>query len=254
MIYDLQRASMWKRISAFLFDGIMLTVVAVLMALLLSTALGYDGYQAQVEAGYAKYGEEYGVNFNMSLEEFEAMTPQDTQRLEKAFNALSADSAVTHAYEMVIQLTILVTSIGIFLGFVIWEFTIPMLLGNGQTLGKKIFGLGVMHVDGIRITGPMLFIRSILGKYAIETMVPVFIVFMVYFGSIGVIAPIILLGLMIVQAALMFTTKERSLIHDKLACTVAVDIASQMIFKDRDAMMAYKQKKHAEAVAQMKEQ
>ena len=37
MILDLQKASMWKRISAFLFDGILLSIVAVLFALVLST-------------------------------------------------------------------------------------------------------------------------------------------------------------------------------------------------------------------------
>ena len=44
MIYDLQRASLWKRISAFLFDAILLGIAAVLFAWCLSAALGYDGY------------------------------------------------------------------------------------------------------------------------------------------------------------------------------------------------------------------
>ena len=43
MIYDLQKASMWKRISAAMFDGILLGIAAVLFAWLLSLALGFDG-------------------------------------------------------------------------------------------------------------------------------------------------------------------------------------------------------------------
>ena len=39
MIYDLQRASMLKRISAWLLDAILLCIIATLMAFLLSTAL-----------------------------------------------------------------------------------------------------------------------------------------------------------------------------------------------------------------------
>ena len=45
MIYDLQKASMWKRISAFLCDLIVFCIVAVGVAFLLSTILGIDAQQ-----------------------------------------------------------------------------------------------------------------------------------------------------------------------------------------------------------------
>ena len=57
MIYDLQRASTWKRISAFLFDAILLSVVAVLFAWAMSGLLGYDDYTASLDSAYAYYGE-----------------------------------------------------------------------------------------------------------------------------------------------------------------------------------------------------
>ena len=41
---SIQRAGMWKRISAAMFDGILLGIAVVLFALILSWALGYDGY------------------------------------------------------------------------------------------------------------------------------------------------------------------------------------------------------------------
>lgn len=250
MFYDLQRASMWKRISAFLFDGILLTIVAVLMAWLLSVALNYDSYHATLNSAYERCGEEYGVSFNMTLAEYEDMTAEESASLEAAYAALSADEEALYAYNMVIQLTILITSIGILLGFVMMEFTVPMLLGNGQTLGKKIFGLGVMHEDGIRLTSVQLFIRSILGKYAIETMIPVLIIVMIFFGTIGLVGPAILAVLAIAEAALIITTRTNAMIHDKLAATVTVDIASQMIFNTRKDLIAYKQKVHAEKAAQ----
>ena len=48
MVSDLQKASLWKRISAFLFDFILLGIVAVLFALALSAVTGYDGYSRTV--------------------------------------------------------------------------------------------------------------------------------------------------------------------------------------------------------------
>ena len=84
MIYDLQKASMWKRISALLFDAILLGIVAVMFAWGLSSALGYDRHSQTLDACYARYAEEYGVNFSMSLTEYEAMTPEEAVHLQAA--------------------------------------------------------------------------------------------------------------------------------------------------------------------------
>jgi len=55
MSLDLQKASMWKRISAYIFDGILMITLAVAFGWLLSLILGYDGYNDQVNQAYAKY-------------------------------------------------------------------------------------------------------------------------------------------------------------------------------------------------------
>ena len=52
---ELQKASMWKRISAFLFDFIMLGIVAVLIGWGLSALTGYDNYSRTVTESYARY-------------------------------------------------------------------------------------------------------------------------------------------------------------------------------------------------------
>ena len=73
-MFSLQRAGMWKRISAFLFDFILGGVAATLFAFLLSGLLGYDGYVDTLEAAYAAYGEQYDVDFHMSLSDHDALT------------------------------------------------------------------------------------------------------------------------------------------------------------------------------------
>ena len=249
MIYDLQKASMWKRISAALFDGILLSIVVVLCAWLLSMALGFDGHMNTLEEKYTQYGETYNVNFNPTLSQYEAMTPEEMERLNTAYAELSKDDQAVYAYNMVVQLTLLITTIGILMGFLLLEFFIPLWLQNGQTLGKKIFGIGLMRTEGIKVNGVSLFIRTILGKYTIETMVPVLIILMIFLGSLGLIGTIIVGLILLLQLGLLVFSRNRSLIHDVLATTVAVDIGSQMIFNTREDMIAYKQKKHAEMVA-----
>jgi len=248
-MYDLQKASMWKRISAFLFDGILLGIAAVLFAWLLSVALNFDGHYAPLNESYAAYGEAYGVNFSMSLSEYENLTEAELENVNAAYTALGADEKAVYAYNMVIQLTLTITSLGLLLAFIVMEFTVPMLFGNGQTLGKKIFGIGLMHTNGVRIKPVTLFIRTILGKYAIETMVPVLILVMIYFGSIGIVGTLVLGLILLTQVILLISTHTNSMIHDVLAKTVTVDYASQMIFDTYEDLIAYKQKEHAEKVA-----
>ena len=249
MIYDLQKASMWKRISAFLFDLILLSIVSVLFAWVLSQVLGYDGYQQRLDDAYTRVGEEYGIDLRMPLAEYNALDEAGRSTLNAAYDALSADADATRTYSMLIQLTILISSIAILLGYLVMEFAVPLKLGNGRTLGKKAFGLAVMYADGVRLRAVGLFTRTVLGKYAVETMIPVIILMMVFWGTIGVIGPIVLFAILAVEAAVMVGTKTNAMIHDLLATTVVVDYASQMIFETREDMIRYKEKIHAEMAA-----
>ena len=173
---DLQKASMWKRISAWLFDSILLACVAVLFGMILSFALDFNGHYERLDQAYAQYESQYSIEFNITEEAYSAMTEQEKadfqKRYDEAYEALIADDEAMYTYGMVVNLTLLIMSIGILLAFVIMEFLIPLWLKNGQTLGKKIFSIGVMRTDSVRLTTVQLFIRTILGKYAVETMVP----------------------------------------------------------------------------------
>ena len=249
MIYDLQRASMWKRISAWLLDAILLCIIATLMAFVLAAVTNYDGYSEQLDARYTYFEEQYGVSRNLTQDQVNAMTNEELANLTAASDAIAADEEAVYAYNMMLQLIIIMTSFGILLGYVVLEFAVPMVLGNGQTIGKKVFSLGVMQQNGVRVNGVCMFIRTVLGKYAIETMIPVMMVLMLFFGTIGTVGWIIVGAIGIVQVALLITTRERCMIHDKLANTVTVDLPSQMIFKTQEDLIAYKEKVAAEKAA-----
>ena len=249
MIYDLQRASMWKRISAWLLDAILLCIIATLMAFVLAAVTNYDGYSEQLDARYTYFEEQYGVSRNLTQEQVNAMTDEERANLTAASDAIAADEEALYAYNMMLQLIIIMTSFGILLGYVVLEFAVPMVLGNGQTIGKKVFSLGVMQQNGVRVNGVCMFIRTVLGKYAIETMIPVMMVLMLFFGTIGTVGWIIVGAIGIVQVALLITTRERCMIHDKLANTVTVDLPSQMIIKTPEDQIAYKEKVAAEKAA-----
>lgn len=245
---DIQKASMLKRISAFMFDAIILGILAVAFGMLFSWAFGYNGHSDTLNAAYEKYESEYGIEFEITAEEYAAMSEAELSNYNAAYDALVADESAMYAYNMVINLTMLITTLGILAAFIALEFVVPLILKNGQTLGKKIFGICLIKPDCVKINNLQLFARTVLGKFTIETMIPVYIIIMLYFNTVGLEGTLLLLALLIAQIVLLFATANRSLIHDLLAGTVAVDMASQMIFSTTEDMLEYKKKKHEEAV------
>ena len=151
----------------------MLSIVSVLFAWALSLLLGYDGYLQKLNDTYAAYGEQYGIDLRMPLAEYEALDEAGRKTMEEAYAAMSANSDAVRNYNKDDPcFTILITSIALLLGYLVMEFFVPLKSGNGVTLGKKVFGLGLMRTDGVRVNTVSLFIRAVLGKYAIETMIP----------------------------------------------------------------------------------
>lgn len=249
MVYDLQKAGLWKRIAAWLFDGILTGILAVGFALLLSWLLGYDGYSQALEADYAKYEQEYGIVFDITQEEYLAMSEEARQNYDAAYETLIADEAVLYNYNMVMNLTLVITSVGILLAVLLWEFLIPLWLGNGQTLGKKIFSLCLVRNDGVKLNTLQLFTRSVLGKYTVETMVPVVILLMLFWGVTGLPGTLCLLVLGAAQLVCLVVSVNNCAIHDLLAGTVVVDITSQMIFRTTEDLIAFKKQVAADQAA-----
>ena len=242
MDYELEKASMWKRISAFLFDFIMLGIVAVLIAWGLSALTGYDGYSRTVTDSYARYGEMYGVELRISQTEYQALPEEEARKVDAGYAALNEDQQAVRAFDMMLHLSVLIISLSFFFAYLIMEFILPLKLGTGQTLGKKIFGIGLMKTEGVKVNGVALFIRAILGKYAIETMVPALILLMIYWGTIGVVGPAVVFLILLTEIILVIATRTNSLIHDLLAGTVVIDAGSQRIFDTPEEMAAYKAK------------
>ena len=147
------------------------------------------------------------------------------------------------------SLTLVITTVSILLSTMAWEFGVPLLFGNGQTLGKKIFGLGLVRTDGVKVNNLQLFTRALLGKFTVETMLPVYILVLLFWGSIGIIGTAVLLILGVAQLLTLKLSRTNALIHDLLAGTAVVDINSQMIFRSAEDLLEYRKKVAAEQAA-----
>ena len=243
---DLQKATFSNRISAFLFDLIIFLVVVVGMSCIVNPLVGYDAKVAELEAIYDEYSERYGIDLELTQEEYDKMTQEEKDahnaKVEEANKALNEDEEALELYYRIMVLFLFNITVSSLVSYLVLEFAIPLLLGNGQTLGKKIFGIGLMRADGVKITPMQLFVRSILGKYTLETMIPVFVAGMVVTQILGIVGVVVLLGIVVLEVVVYFKSGTGSLIHDLVAVTVCVDIKSQQIFNTEEELIEYKER------------
>lgn len=243
---------MLKRISAFLFDFIMRMMCIAGFAVIFSAIFGYDAKLERLEDYYDEYEERYDIDLEISDAEFTLLPEEEKAKYEIAEEAFAKDGGVVHLTALLLNLTLLISIFSILLAYTALEFVVPLFLKNGQSLGKKMFGIAVMRDDGVRITPRMLFVRSILGKCTIEALVPLAIIALFLLGNAGIIGLLALLLLAALEIFLMVRTNTNSMIHDVLCYSVTVDFSSQMIFDTEADLIAYKNRIHAEAVENAK--
>lgn len=237
MEFSLEKAGIGKRISAFLFDFIIFSVIATGLAFLVSVITGYDSHSERLGEIYEKYEKEYGISFQLSADELAAMTDDELtayrEKYAAAESAVAGDPEASREFSTVVDLSLIITSVSLFIATFLSEFILPLLLGNGQTLGKKIFSIGVIRPDGVRLSRIQLFTRAILGKYAVETMIPVLLIMLFYFRGMNALltfAPVAAIA--VAQLIFFCASGRRALIHDVLAGSVAVDAQTQIIYAD----------------------
>jgi uncharacterized RDD family membrane protein YckC len=259
MIYDIQKASLTKRLSAFLFDFVIMSILVTGCMLMLSVLLDYDGYSTKLEDRLIQIQEDHKIpsleaKHKITLNDYQYMTEEEQKALpseltvsfDACIKALNTDSEVAKLYAIITNLSLIILSFSILLAYFVLEFAVPLIFKNGQTLGKKIFSLAIIRTDCVAISPMVLFIRTILGKYTVSTMVPVFMLLSLLFGAAPIMPLTVILLVLLLQVVFLATSKTCSLIHDVLASTVVVDIQSQMIFDSVEAKEAYKLRLHEE--------
>ena len=252
MIYDLQKASLLKRFSAFLLDLILMVILITGFAWMISSVTGFSEHADNLDSLITSYEEKFDLDFGITNEDYEKMTESEKEYFNSSYQEVIQDEQYRYLSNIIFYTLITIVSISFLLSHIVLEFIVPLLFKNGQTVGKKIFSIAVMRVDGIKVTPVIMFVRSILGKYTIETMIPTIIILMMRFGvgSYVTLGVVILIGLF--QLILLIATKTNSLIHDALSSTVVVDLQSQMIFDSVEAKNEYRMRIHNEEVKNSK--
>lgn len=253
---DIQKAGLWKRIAAGILDLILLAVLATGFCSIFSYVLNYDDYLDQSEQIRDQYIQQYQLPEDVTQQMLDEMTPEEydayVAKVDQANAAIQNDKEAGRVFSMVLNLSLIIASGGILLPMLLLQFVIPLILGNGQTVGKKIFSLCVARTDTVKINTLQLFTRVILGKYAVGVMIPVYSAIMIYLGVPNLLLLTIAAVLLLAQIISFAVTRNHYLLHDLMAGTVVVDYGSQQIFKTTDDLIAHQQRIAAERAARQK--
>lgn len=250
---DIQKAGLWQRIAAGILDLILLAVLATGFCSVFSYVLNYDDYLDRSEQIRDQYILQYGLPEEVTQQMLDEMTPQQydayVAKVEQANAAIAQDEEANRVFGMVLNLSLIIAAGGILVSIVLLQFVVPLIFGNGQTVGKKIFGLCLIRTDSVKLNTLQLFTRVILGKYAVGVMIPVYAAIMMLLNLPNPLLLLLAAGLVLAQIICFFVTRNHYLLHDLMAGTVVVDYGSQQIFKTTDDLIAHQQRIAAERAA-----
>ena len=256
MSFSLQKASFWKRISSYMIDTVLMIFLALAFSLITHTIFKVDERIDKVNAFKTQYAQDYGVDLELAQKDPSTVTKEEKadyddnyKKFEEMNKAISKDKAAQEANADFLSSLLASFAISLFASNLVLNFVVPLLFKYGRTIGKRVFGLAVIRSNGVKISPPVLFVRSVVGLYAMETMFPLIIVMMIWFGMLGIIGTIILIGFAILQLSCLFATQAHQSIHDLLTDSVVVDMASQTIYETNEELIEAQKAEAAEKAA-----
>ena len=103
----------------------------------------------------------------------------------------------------------------------------PLIFKNGQTVGKKVFGLGLANSDGYKLSNSRLLMRFL--PFAV---VDISLFFMILVNLYLVL--LIVLIIFLVSFALAMSSPKRMSLHDITGRTIVVDLKTSTLFETID--------------------
>ena len=245
-VYGINKAGLIKRIAAACLDFVIFALVAVGFATLSSLIFNYDSYREQLDQKYEEYG--VYVEYDSSVKEEDRIgifceIKEQGDSCYLAWEAFYDDEEAETLLHKCSSITIATISIGLFGGVMVTYFLIPLLLKNGQTIGKKFMRIALVSKEGIRVPKINLFIRALFGIYVVEYMVPVYGIFYIFSGLPGsIFATAVVIGILIINMFLITTNRLGLTIHDLIGKTVVVEYDGQAMFDSIEELREYQKK------------
>ena len=235
---DFYKAKPLKRMAAYVIDLILLLIITVSVVFGMFSTMNFDNYRNELVSYYDKYEQQYDVDLSVSKS---GLSEEEQQKYDAALDALNSDEGALTVLSNIVKIVLVSLAVGLLVAYAILEVMLPLIFKNGQTIGKKAMGLCVMHKEHIRVSVLQVIYRAILGKYFVETLIPVVMLLLKLSGTLGTTASLILSAIAMTQGFIVLMSQANCGIHDKLFKTVVADFEQQYIFDSLQEKRAYEQ-------------
>lgn len=214
------------RLAAFLIDAIVFVILFTGVLYLISLIMDFDAHYALLQEEYKKVG--YLI-FNEEKEKWEFLT-STAPNYEEVTKLVTENKVIMEELFFVNSFSVKSPLIAIAIVLLVVEFIIPLILRNGQTIGMKVFSIGLISNTGIAISPIQLFARCFIGKMAVLGIIPalgILYIFLNYSG--GLLGSLIVLVIYGINLFLLIRSKNNTGIQDLIANVIPVD-AKETIF------------------------
>jgi len=224
-IFSPKKASIIKRLGAYLIDAILFITIFAGMVLLVSYIVGYQNNYTLLENKYIEHGVYVLKNNSYTF------CDETTELCKQAWIDFNNDKDACYYYDHSTSLTTLIITISAFISYGILEFVIPIIFKNGQTIGMKCFRIGLIDKQGIRVKNIQIFIRFLFGKFLVSRILPIYgFIFMVFNLTGGLYGFVLAVGILLCDLGMMIFSETKSGIANAISSTYAVDLEETYIF------------------------
>lgn len=225
-IYNPTKAKLHYRIAGFILDTIVFIILLTGLLYLLSAITRYDKHSEALHNAWRDIGYEI---YNEETKEYEIIS-EDDPNFDYVMELYMDNETIANEEHFINSFSLNAPLISIVIALSLSEILMPLIFRNGQTIGMKCFHIGLLSNNNIAVKPMQVFIRGLLGKIVVLTLIPFMGIFYAFFNvSGGFLGTIIFLIVTIGNIILLCASKKHIGFQDLLASVYPVD-ASQTIF------------------------
>ena len=206
-----------KRFMAFIIDMLLIGILIQLIMIIFKTPIENAFHLESLMNRYYEIGQDMNI-----FDEARKQITQDAD-LIKAFNELTEIQEITKTYGMNQSIVMMICA---FVSSSIFQFIVPLCIGQGRSIGKLVTKLRVVNKDGSNISVLTLFLRGFVGMTLIEYVVSIPLGFMPF----------------MVSAMMVFVSNNKLALHDYIARTkvaYAEGFAPEVKVKEKEVRDPY---------------
>ena len=226
-IFEPHRASQVKRAAAYLIDLILFLVVFTGVLYLVSIIIGFQDSLDKL---------------NAMMEQYQVCEDENNPVCIQNWENFNKDSTAVYYSNKTIELLLIVFSVSVIVTNILYELIIPLCLKNGQTVGLKVFNLGFIDNEGVKVRPIQVFVRFLFGKTIVNILIPFysFLFYTMYGGLPGMIAGLLAFGIPVMNILLFLFGPKKCGFANLIGGVFVVDLEDTYIFENKEELIKMK--------------